>query len=123
MSEEIRQLLEQYVQDELLYENLSDLLEAFTDNDEEAGYELGNAIIYAVEKLTSRKLLWHVELLHDDLKLSHEIYFIAVDPQSRICLTADERTIGVGFWIGSVEDAVRAVEELVETIEFGGERR
>ncbi len=117
--EDIKALLAEEVS-EFGYESLEEMLATFADGEREAGYHIADAIAAVVEEITGRRCLWHYEILQDDFKLSDQFLFIVVDPETKVCLTADNRYIGVLFTIDSEEDVVHAVEELAKIVRKEG---
>jgi hypothetical protein len=84
-------------------------------------YWIPYTIEETVEALTGRKFGWHEDALRDEWSYSGEFSFICVDPETLRCLTAERIngncTVSVVFPILSIDDAVQAVEHLLQLVQ------
>jgi hypothetical protein len=131
--EQIKQAIEATWQD-LLQEadaedySLEEYLEHYRKywNDPEFPNDIPEIIIRAVDKLIGKPLAWYCELVRDPSGFTGEYAFIAVDPQTRKCLTYRQFTfdgVNVHYFLsvaGTViyyEDIVRLVIKLLDQIQ------
>jgi hypothetical protein len=131
--EQIKQAIEEAWQ-ELLQEadaedySLEEYLEHYRKywNDPDFPNDIPEIIIRAVEKLIGKSLAWYCELVRDPSGFTGEYSFIAVDPQTRKCLTYRQFTfdgVNVHYFLsvaGTViyyEDIIRLVVKLLNKIQ------
>jgi hypothetical protein len=131
--EQIKQVIEEAWQ-ELLQEadaedySLEEYLEHYRKywDDPEFPNDIPEIIIRAVDKLIGKPLAWYCELVRDPSGFIGEYSFIAVDPQTRKCLTYRQFTsdgVNVHYFLsvsGTViyyEDIIRLVIKLLNKIQ------
>jgi len=120
--EQIKQAIEEAWQ-ELLQEadaedySLEEYLEHYRKywNDPDFPNDIPEIIIRAVEKLIGKSLAWYCELVRDPSGFTGEYSFIAVDPQTRKCLTYRQSTfdgVNVHYFL-SVSGTVIYYEDII----------
>jgi hypothetical protein len=120
--EQIKQAIEEAWQ-ELLQEadaedySLEEYLEHYRKywNDPDFPNDIPEIIIRAVEKLIGKSLAWYCELVRDPSGFTGEYSFIAVDPQTRKCLTYWQFTfdgVNVHYFL-SVSGTVIYYEDII----------